>query len=39
MLDRANKIPMSDSEHTKELGIINTIARNNGYNMKALMKT
>jgi hypothetical protein len=39
MLDRANKIHMSDDENTKELGIISTIARTNGYNIKALMKT
>jgi len=38
MLDRANKLPMSNEEHAKELCIINTVAKNNGYNMKALMK-
>jgi hypothetical protein len=38
MLDRANKLPMSNEEHTKELWIINTIAKNNGYNMKTHTK-
>jgi hypothetical protein len=39
MLHRANKLPMSNEEHAKKLCIINTVAKNNGYNMKALMKT
>jgi hypothetical protein len=39
MLDRANKLPTSNEENIKELGIINIIAKNNGYNMKTLMKT
>jgi hypothetical protein len=39
MLDRANKLPTSNEENIKKLGIINIIAKNNGYNMKTLMKT
>jgi hypothetical protein len=39
MLDRANKLPLSKEEHAKELSIINTIATNNGYDIKTVMKT
>jgi hypothetical protein len=39
MLDRANKLPLSKEEHAKELSIINTIASNNGYDIKTIMKT
>jgi hypothetical protein len=38
MLDRANKLPMSNEENIKELCIMKTMAKNNGYNMKTLMK-
>jgi hypothetical protein len=39
MLDRANKLPLSKEEHARELSIINTIATNNGYYIKTIMKT
>jgi hypothetical protein len=39
MLDRANKLPWSKEEHAKELSIINTIASNNGYDIKTIIKT
>jgi hypothetical protein len=39
MLDRANKLPLSKEEHAKELSIINTVATNNGYDIKTIMKT
>jgi hypothetical protein len=39
MLHRANKLPLSNEEHAKELSIINTIATNNGYDIKTIMIT
>jgi hypothetical protein len=39
MLDRINKLPLSKEKHAKELSIINTIATNNEYDIKTIMKT
>jgi hypothetical protein len=39
MLDSANELPLSKEEHTNEFSIINTIATNNGCDIKTIMKT